>query len=678
MVRFFLHGRRGCRLAFGVLLVFVLAQSARAQSTGVLLGIDGESGARTLWITRDHAGRVAVSSELPRLLVPRSDGFWWVDVDRRCGIMEPGEGEEENRPAFIEKSGWVVHSKVDGDDEPLDENPNFRDCNDVEQQLLKRPGEPRDPMTLYCSYSISELTHVSGRNISYRQLSQSTEFCNPAKYSASVSLHVQDFDRQDVKLLSALAPAERTSLVERWERQRGDCALESAPDDSWAIAPFDGKWRASFATSGAIACKGDPRGSEEGITVTTSVPSSIVKQDSLEPWHGELRRRLKSIDIVFISPKRDWLIASSGRQVLAFTPSGRALGGPVLTLQLAQSERIVMGEWSVGVHAQRWTAEVARLESAQKPRRDVPVADHHVHMRSAAMAVAMERAREHMNEGGAGPLAAVGASEVVAALDSAGVDRAAVFSSAYLIGMPHIKFQHEQQSVEAENEFVSAEVSKKLRRLVGFCSVNPLADYAVAEIRRCSRFLGMIGINLHFANSNVDLRDDRHIELLKAVFREAQTLRRPIVVHMQTGRADYGAVDARCFIGDVLGEAPSIHVQVAHMAGGGGYHDGADEAMGVFIDAFRRDPSLRDRISFDLSGVVHPPAERQGIGYERLVQRIREVGPERVLFASDLTSLSVSAAADRVIRWLPVTPGELQTILHNRASYLRRNPRGPE
>lgn len=60
------------------------------------------------------------------------------------------------------------------------------------------------------------------------------------------------------------------------------------------------------------------------------------------------------------------------------------------------------------------------------------------------------------------------------------------------------------------------------------------------------------------------------------------------------------------------------------------------------------------------------------------MQRIREVGPERVLFASDFTAVSVSAAADHVVRWLPVTPGELQTILHNRASYLRRNPRGPE
>lgn len=44
-----------------------LAQPARAQSTGVPLGIDGDNGARTLWITRDAGGRVTVSGELLRL-----------------------------------------------------------------------------------------------------------------------------------------------------------------------------------------------------------------------------------------------------------------------------------------------------------------------------------------------------------------------------------------------------------------------------------------------------------------------------------------------------------------------------------------------------------------------------------------------------------------------------------
>jgi uncharacterized protein len=310
----------------------------------------------------------------------------------------------------------------------------------------------------------------------------------------------------------------------------------------------------------------------------------------------------------------------------------------------------------------------------------MPIADHHMHLRSDAMAVAITRAQERMNEGRPGNLAALGASEVLAALNSARVRRAVALSSAYLFGMPDMRFEHEEQSVVAENNFVSAEVSKEPQRLVGFCSVNPLAGYAVTEVRRCTKLPGIAGIKLHFANSNVDLRDALHIARLKAVFREAQVMRCPVIVHMHTRRPDYGAVDAERFIRDVLAEAPGIRVQIAHMAGGGGsYHDGADDAMGAFVEAFRRDPSLQARIWFDLGGVVYPPeggvnsarartTQRQ---HERLVQRIREVGPDHVLFASDWDALSVTVAADHLVRWLPVKPTELQTILQNRAGYLR-------
>jgi len=106
-----------------------------------------------------------------------------------------------------------------------------------------------------------------------------------------------------------------------------------------------------------------------------------------------------------------------------------------------------------------------------------------------------------------GPFSPQGAAEVLAALDSAGVARAAVLSSAYLFGMPDVGFENQQASVMAENDYVSREVAKHRERLVGFCSVNPLAEYAMSEVTRCSTLPGMVGLKLHFANSDVDLRN---------------------------------------------------------------------------------------------------------------------------------------------------------------------------
>jgi hypothetical protein len=65
-----------------------------------------------------------------------------------------------------------------------------------------------------------------------------------------------------------------------------------------------------------------------------------------------------------------------------------------------------------------------------------PAADHHMHMRVEAMVKAIKRGAEKVNEPvPQGPPSSQGAAEVLAALDSAGVARAAVLSSAYLFGM---------------------------------------------------------------------------------------------------------------------------------------------------------------------------------------------------------------------------------------------------
>jgi predicted TIM-barrel fold metal-dependent hydrolase len=60
-------------------------------------------------------------------------------------------------------------------------------------------------------------------------------------------------------------------------------------------------------------------------------------------------------------------------------------------------------------------------------------------------------------------------------------------------------------------------LGKYPNRLVGFCSFNPLKDYAVEELNRCSKLSGMIGLKLHFGNSRVDIRRPDHLEKLRAV-----------------------------------------------------------------------------------------------------------------------------------------------------------------
>ena len=80
-----------------------------------------------------------------------------------------------------------------------------------------------------------------------------------------------------------------------------------------------------------------------------------------------------------------------------------------------------------------------------------------------------------------------------------------------------------------------------------------------------------------------------------------------------TVKRPYGAAQARAFLDDVLPSAPDVTVQVAHMAGAGGYGDPAvDEALGVFVDAFARKDARLRHVYIEVSGVVGPSGRAIG------------------------------------------------------------------
>src|SRR5579862_9155037 len=109
---------------------------------------------------------------------------------------------------------------------------------------------------------------------------------------------------------------------------------------------------------------------------------------------------------------------------------------------------------------------------------------------------------------------AITAADLIAQMDAAGIDRAVVLSDAYGFSNP---FKNpgpgEYVRVRAENDWVSTEVAKYPGRLTGFCGVNPLRDYALEEIERCSKDPNLrTGLKLHFGNSDVNLDIEEHVE----------------------------------------------------------------------------------------------------------------------------------------------------------------------
>jgi len=298
-----------------------------------------------------------------------------------------------------------------------------------------------------------------------------------------------------------------------------------------------------------------------------------------------------------------------------------------------------------------------------------PVVDHHQHVFSPAMAALISTPER--------PFVEVGARDVVAELDRAGIRRAVLLSVAYLYASPSRAVEDVVAKVQGENDWTAAQAALYPDRLVAFCGSNPLSDHALGELERCAGQPGLRrGIKLHFGNADVQLDDPAHVEKVKRVFAAANARRMAIAVHFRASigrKRPYGAAQVRVFLDQVMPMAPDIPVQIAHFAGSGpGYDDAAaQEAMGAFAAAAaRREPATR-RLWFDVASIVDADVSS---GTAELVLRfIRQVGPDRVLYGSDAaagTNLRPREAW-AAFRQLPLTRAELTTIADNVAPYLQ-------
>jgi predicted TIM-barrel fold metal-dependent hydrolase len=135
-------------------------------------------------------------------------------------------------------------------------------------------------------------------------------------------------------------------------------------------------------------------------------------------------------------------------------------------------------------------------------------------------------------------------------------------------------------------------------------------------------------------------------------------------------RRGYGAAEARVFLNELVPAAPDVPIQIAHLAGAGGYDADVDSALGIMVDAIaKHDPRVRN-LWFDVTAVVGSgmqPAELQQIAV-----RIRQISVERVLYGSDAAAgpATYPKAGWAALRRLPLTDAEFGTIARNITPYM--------
>lgn len=257
------------------------------------------------------------------------------------------------------------------------------------------------------------------------------------------------------------------------------------------------------------------------------------------------------------------------------------------------------------------------------------------------------------------------AEEYIDELNTAGIKRGVILSTAFVFGGPHEFRPDEYEKVRAENNWIAEQVTQFPDRLVGFCSFDPLKDYAPAELSRCAKMPQFKGLKLHFENSAVDLRKPDHLEKIRKVFKAANDARLPIVAHIATPETRQTEVAAResslIFLNQVLSVAPDIDIQLAHLAGSGSFDPVNIAAFTVFADAISSGDKRTKNIYFDLAGISDKEAAA------RLVKEMRKVGLKRFLFSSDRagTNGPPPDVAWKAFLQLPLTENEFKTIAAN-------------
>lgn len=256
---------------------------------------------------------------------------------------------------------------------------------------------------------------------------------------------------------------------------------------------------------------------------------------------------------------------------------------------------------ALGVEGSRGV-DAGIVEGGQGPR-----FDHHVHSFGPSVRQWLE------TELGLPPLPQLGTDVLLSVLERDGVGRAALLSNAYFFAHDTPEQPRDLEAFRAENDRVADAVAEHPRRLAGFFAIDPLAESAFPEMERCAGRGVFTGLKLHLANSEVDLRDPDHVARLGDVFERANALGFVIVVHLRTAR-EFGREEAQTFIDRVLSRAPDVPVQIAHLAGWGGYDPATDAALGAFVDRAARIAGETDRVYFDVSAVVRPLRSRDADG----------------------------------------------------------------
>lgn len=263
-------------------------------------------------------------------------------------------------------------------------------------------------------------------------------------------------------------------------------------------------------------------------------------------------------------------------------------------------------------------------------------------------------------------------SDISVLQERLGTKRIHLLSMAYLYGHPEFgKVENEADLVRAENDYVAAARKTAGKHTRFYCGVNPLRDYALEEVKRCSERLKADGIKLHFNASQVYLTVPEHVARVRPIFEFAASEKLPIVLHFDNTHRRFGEPDVKILASQILAPLKPIRLQIAHFGTSGGFNSRTRAVIEAFIAEFGKNRDIaKHKIYFDISAVALDK-DSEGVPkltdeqFGELAALIRRLGTHRIVFGTDYPLYSVPQYLNILKSRVRLTDKEIRKILSN-------------
>jgi len=264
-------------------------------------------------------------------------------------------------------------------------------------------------------------------------------------------------------------------------------------------------------------------------------------------------------------------------------------------------------------------------------------------------------------------------SNLDAIIKRLGTKKMNLVSMAYLFGHPEFgKVENELETVKAENDYVLAAKKKSPKTIKAYCGVNPMKDYALAEVKRCHKKLKTDGIKLHFNANQVYLTEPEHLAKVKPIFKYIAKKKLPILLHFDNSHPKFGEPDIKLFANEILADIKPAKIQIAHFGTSGGFNEKTKRVIDAFIKQFETNSKMKKhKIMFDISAVALDK-DSEGVSkltdeeFAELAVYARKLGVKRIIFGTDYPLYSAQEYVDILKTRVKFSKAEMKTIMSNR------------